>query len=69
ACLIEANLWQADLSGANLTGCQMRGVLLYETHFDEATILPDGSRWSAEVDVNRFIDPAHPNFWSDNGRA
>lgn len=31
--------------------------------FDEATILPDGTKWTPRTDMRRFTDPNHPKFW------
>lgn len=42
----------------------MRGAYNFnEAIFDPNTILPDGSHWVEGVDVKRFTDAAHPNFW------
>lgn len=31
--------------------------------FDENTILPDGTKWTPDTDMARFIKPDHPEFW------
>ncbi|MEO8394001.1 MAG: pentapeptide repeat-containing protein, partial [Chloroflexota bacterium] len=63
----------ADLRGANLSGANLSGACL-ELRFDEkpfsaarfdgATILPDGSNWVAGVDLRRFTNPDHAEFWA-----
>jgi len=65
----------ADLRGANFTGANLSGACL-ELRFDEkpfsaakfdgATILPDGTNWSAETDLRRFTNPDHAEFWACN---
>jgi uncharacterized protein YjbI with pentapeptide repeats len=34
-----------------------------DAHFDDSTVLPDGTLWSPDTDMKRFTDPAHPDFW------
>jgi uncharacterized protein YjbI with pentapeptide repeats len=63
AYLREANLAGAHLEGARLEGADLRGALLENAHLDELTVLPDGSHWTPDVDMCRFTDPQHPNFW------
>jgi uncharacterized protein YjbI with pentapeptide repeats len=53
-----ANLQKAKLEGANLKGADLVGVI-----YDTETMLPDGSPWNTDVDMARFTDPAHPDFW------
>jgi hypothetical protein len=73
--LMQANLQDANLSHANLQrtnfrGANLQGADLIQSHFDENTVFPDGSRWSLarrELNLARFTDPNHPQFWrSDN---
>jgi hypothetical protein len=65
ATLRSVNLKEAKLSGANL-----QDAILDEAIFDTNTALPDGSKWTLDTDLTRFIDPNHPNFWrSDNPRS
>lgn len=57
--LISADLEQAALSyasllGADLTGARLDRANLSSVQFDETTILPDGSRWSPDVDMSQF---------------
>ncbi|MFZ4826677.1 MAG: pentapeptide repeat-containing protein [Phototrophicaceae bacterium] len=61
ASLQDAQLWAADLRGANLTNAQLVGAKLFDEFFgnaifDETTILPDGSNWLPEADLQRFVD-------------
>lgn len=69
--LRHARLW-ADLRGASLLGADLTAALLKdpayppgvrEVIFDEHTVLPDGSHWSPDTDMTRFLDPAHPAYW------
>lgn len=34
-----------------------------EAEFDENTLLPDGAFWTPDIDMKRFTDPSHPDFW------
>jgi len=68
-----ANLEGAYLGAANLRGANLQDAYLADAHltdmyfgdatFDENTVLPDGSRWDTSAELDRFTDPAHPNFW------
>lgn len=69
--LRQARLW-ADLRGASLRGVDLTAALLKdpayppgvrEVTFDEHTVLPDGSHWSPDTDMMRFLDPDHPAYW------
>lgn len=61
--LEEAFLATAELQGANLAFANLKEVKLGQTKFDGNTVLPDGSPWTPETDMERFADPQHPNFW------
>jgi hypothetical protein len=66
--LVFANLRQAHLNGANLSGAHLfgadlRDAVLNQTHMDERTLLPDGSHWTPDTDMNCFTDSNHPDFW------
>ncbi len=76
--LREANLQRADLYAANLQGADLRGAVLRKAYlglanlrgaylsrakFDEDTVLPDGTRWTHDSDLVRFVDANHPDFW------
>lgn len=63
-----ANLGYADLRGAILERAKLQGAYLGRAHFDEDTILPDGTRWTPDTDMARFTDPEHPNFWRSSSR-
>ncbi|MEM6282865.1 MAG: pentapeptide repeat-containing protein [Chloroflexota bacterium] len=68
-----ANLTGADMSGANLTSTDVSGVFmenanlstanLLDAEFDEETFLPDITTWRPDIDMTRFTNPEHPNFW------
>lgn len=76
--LSGAGLRQAELEGADLEGANLQGANLVHANLEAAnllhadltdaifstrTTLPDGSRWTEATDLNRFTDPAHPDFW------
>jgi hypothetical protein len=31
-------------------------------------VLPDGTRWTPDTDMERFTDPQHPAFWRSDNR-
>jgi len=70
ACLNQANLTGAEIRYANFCGALMiearlEGVIGIETaRFDHATVLPDGSFWTPDTDMRRFVDPPHPDFFT-----
>ena len=51
AFLQEANLFAAHLRGANLTDAKLQGVTL-----------PDGNKYTDNIDIKKFTDPTHPEF-------
>jgi len=66
--LLRANLSGQDfagtiLRGANLTGADLTGANLVGAVMDGSTILPDGARFAAGVDLQRFTNPLHPEYW------
>lgn len=61
--LQDADLTGADLTQADLSGADLRGASLADCTFDTSTVLPDGSRWAPDSDLDRFTDPDHPDFW------
>lgn len=71
--LQNANLYRADLEGADLREANLAGTNLSEANlanakilkakFDNTTILPDGSQFKQNIDISRFVNPKHPNFW------
>ncbi len=68
AVLTGANLRHADLVAANLRGAllseaDLMHAKLDRAQFDETTQLPDKSNWNKQVDLTRFTNPSHPNFW------
>jgi uncharacterized protein YjbI with pentapeptide repeats len=77
--LQNANLCDANLKGALLSHAQLQGADLKGAQFDEKTSLPDSEEidfqeerpysimdkyWTPEVDMSRYTDPNHPNFWT-----
>jgi uncharacterized protein YjbI with pentapeptide repeats len=63
AMLDEADLRGAHLEGASLINASLRGARMDGAIMDELTRLPDGSAWSADADLGRFTNSAHPQFW------
>jgi hypothetical protein len=77
--LQQANLTNANLKQATLYEANLRGANLRKTQFDKDTILPDAkvlgwdeydnwilgdnSCWTPEIDMTRYTDPNHPDFW------
>lgn len=61
--LIGAILSHADLRGADFRGAILRYADLEEAILDETTRLPDGNYWSPDVDMERFTEPKHPDFY------
>ncbi len=57
------NLKRAKLLDANMLEANLQGAEIVHADFNENTILPDGSRWTPETDLDRFINPAHSGFW------
>lgn len=58
-----ANLTEALLYGANLKGAELWAATLDGARFSETTVLPDGTFWNSEVDMQRFTDDTVPDFW------
>jgi len=55
----------ADLTGANLEGANLKDAVFFHPNQSPA-ILPDGKAWTTETEIERFTDPAHPDFWRSN---
>jgi hypothetical protein len=69
--LVSANLKGANLQGANLSGAKLQAAnlenVIWELESPEQTItatLPDGIKWTSDTDLQRFIDPKHPEYES-----
>lgn len=54
----RANLQFTDLYGADLAHADLSDVI-----FDVDTTLPDRTRWTPDIDIARFTDPNHLDFW------
>ena len=72
--LEDADLENADLRGAelfrtNLRGANLVGVRLSDAKINRDTILPDGAVWSQQIDITRFTNPDHPDFWRSDDPA
>lgn len=60
--LSGSDLQGADLENATLEGADLEGANLKNAH-TVGTILPDGMVWKPSVNLRRFTDPSHPDFW------
>lgn len=73
-----ADMWSANMQGATLHRANLRGASNLQTaFFDAETVLPDAEyigkaddgtllydrHWSPDVDMTRYSNPDHPNFW------
>jgi uncharacterized protein YjbI with pentapeptide repeats len=61
--LANAILEAANLQGAILLDANLESVDLTDARFDETTVLPNGALWTDAVDMARFTDPSHDDFW------
>jgi len=73
--LSDCDLAHVDLSDSNLFQSNLKNCVLYFTHFNENTVLPDAENigsfgelqydkyWTPETDMTRYTDPNHPDFW------
>jgi hypothetical protein len=61
--LRETDLQDANLRGADLTGADLQDANLQGAKFNSQTILPDGSQWHPDQDLDCFVDPESPQFW------
>lgn len=57
AILMDANMQGVDLRLANLEGADLRLANM------KGAILPDGTTWMPDTDMDYFTDPNHPSFW------
>jgi len=72
--LAGADLKSANLEGAYLAGANLEGVYLWDAKLDNIrwvddkgqypATLPDETHWTPETDMERFTNPAHPEFWN-----
>jgi uncharacterized protein YjbI with pentapeptide repeats len=58
-----ADFSHADLSSAFFSFSSVIGVDFTGASFDRHTRLPDDSDWTEDVDMTRFTNPFHPDFW------
>ena len=58
-----ARLVRPNLEGANLRRANLEGARLVGVKFNEETTLPDGTKWAPELDMKRFTNAEHPEFW------
>ena len=62
-----AILFAADLQGADLTKAKLQGANLIHVKLQEArslheVTLPDGNRYTDNIDIEKFTAPEHPEF-------
>ena len=63
ACLEQANLRSANLNRANLLGARLEAACLDLVDL-EGAIMPDGTRYTEETNLERFTDRGNPAFSS-----
>ena len=73
--LQAANLWAADcsrtdlrgaaLDGSNLTDANLKDAIITKNFpiCDRKTVLPDGTYWSSNHDLYRFVEQSREDFW------
>jgi hypothetical protein len=68
--LRNADCASADLRGVSLEACDMEGANLKDAIISEPlprcdirTKLPDGTYWSSDEDLYRFVDRSRQDFW------
>ena len=61
ACLEHANLVRVNLNQTNMLGARLAGACIDDVDFAGA-ILPDGTQYTEETDLERFTDLDHPAF-------
>jgi hypothetical protein len=68
--LRHADCARADLRGVSLEACDMEGANLKDAiigeplpRCDSRTKLPDGTYWSSDGDLYRFVDRSRRDFW------
>lgn len=62
---IRTDLRGSNLGGANLTDANLKDAIIRENFpiCDRKTVLPDGTYWSSNHDLYRFVDPNREDFW------
>ena len=61
ACLEGATICHASLHSVNFRGARLAGARFEDSALSQA-ILPDGTRFRDEADLEKFTDAAHPLF-------
>lgn len=69
--LYRSNLYMARLYSADLRGANLRDANLYRANtnnilMNSETILPNGDKWSEDIDLRMFTSSKHPQFWQPN---
>ena len=54
---------ESQLQSAVLAYARFEDVRRLEVVFDASTMLPDGTFWTPETEMDRFIDPDHEDFY------
>ncbi|GAB2686321.1 hypothetical protein GCM10027170_16830 [Aliiglaciecola aliphaticivorans] len=60
----NVDLSYTDLRGADLTGANLQGAIIDVSLLDISTTLPDGTPYLSPIDLTRYTDPSHPNFFT-----
>jgi uncharacterized protein YjbI with pentapeptide repeats len=63
--LQNVNFKNTQLTMLNLRGADLQGADLSQAQFMGKIQLPDGKPWTKKVDMQRFTDPNHPEFYRD----
>jgi uncharacterized protein YjbI with pentapeptide repeats len=61
----RTDLRGAALNGSNLTDANLKDANISENFplCDQKTVLPDGTYWSSNHDLYRFVDQSREDFW------
>ncbi len=66
--LREALVLRCNMSKADLSGALLRGARFYNTEFS-GSMLPDGTPYYVNSKLERFTDPAHPEYWKTHNKV
>lgn len=69
---LENAVLLSKMQGANLSLARLINTthpVDLQGYFDEKTTLPDTSTWTPDVDMGRFTDPKHPDFWDSKNKT
>lgn len=58
-----ADLREAQLEGADLRDADLTNALLTDAKFSIQTFLPDRTYWTPDIDLGKYTDPSHLDYW------